>query len=115
MPMYEYECECGHADTIFMQMKDCNEHTIVMPCPKCAGNFRRQVSVPHTDLKEFHKPIELLSIAMEDREEIEAFAKRCPDVDVSLDETSELYGVPVARTRKAKLQALKAAGFVETK
>jgi len=52
---------------------------------------------------------------MEDLGEIRAFKQRCPDVDLSDDPDDPMYGVPIARSRKAKLEALKAAGFVETK
>jgi putative FmdB family regulatory protein len=114
MPLYDYKCDgCKHTDSIFLRMKDCNENTIVMPCPKCSANFRRQVSLPHTDLKEFHKPIEMFSIALNDDGEIAEFRQRCPDVEVESDPEHPNYGVPIARNRKQKLDALSAMGFTE--
>lgn len=68
----------------------------------------------NTDLVAFHKPIEMMSIAMEDENEIRVFKEKCPDVEVDLNPESEMYGIPIARNRKGKLQALAAAGFIET-
>jgi len=57
--------------------------------------------------------IEMMSIAMENPQEIRDFARRCPDVQISEDPKDPNYGIPVARNRKAKVQALKAAGYQE--
>lgn len=112
MPLYDYKCsECGHTHEEFYRITS----EPVQVCPKCnRQTYQRQVSLPHTDLKEFRTPIEMFSIAMEDPDEIREFARKCPDVDVCTDPDHPDYGVPIARTRKAKLQALKAAGFIET-
>lgn len=84
-------------------------------CPQCnAPEYRRQISLPHTDLKEFHTPIEMYSVAVEDLNEVRALKTSCPDADVSDDPRDPMYGVPIARSRKAKLQVLKASGYVET-
>ncbi len=111
MPVYTFKCRiCGHADDEYQRMSAAN----TQECPAChAPEYHKQVSLPHTDLKEYHTPIEMLSIAMEDREEIRAFKQRCPHVDLSDDPRDRNYGVPVARTRKAKREALAAAGYVE--
>jgi hypothetical protein len=85
-----------------------------LECPICWEDaYERQVSLPHTDLQEFSKPIEMFSVAMESLEEIRAFKAKCPDLDLSDDPASPDYGLPIARTRKAKLQALAAAGYQE--
>lgn len=116
MPLYEYKCDqCGYEDTKFMPMTQCTACTATVPCPLCAGNFRRQISVPHTDLKLFNDPIEMHSIAMNHDDDINEFRRRAPDVDVSSDPGDENYGIPIARNRKQKLAALKASGFSETK
>lgn len=111
MPIYPYKCEdCGHNPEVFQRMSD-RADTV---CPKCGGGrYHRVPCLPNTDMREFRKPIEMFSIGMEDDDEIRAFKERCPDVDVSMDPNDELYGVPIARTRKQKLQALNAAGFEE--
>jgi len=61
----------------------------------------------------FAVPIEMWSIAMDDDEEIRAFCLKAPDVSVSIDPNDPLYGVPIARNRQQKLQALKATGYAE--
>lgn len=85
-------------------------------CPKCNGQtYCKRPSLPHSDMIEFHKPVELYSIALNDDEEIKAFKRKAPDVYVETDPRSEMYGIPVARTRKQKLDALQAMGHVEIK
>lgn len=113
MPLYDFKCRaCGHAAEEYQRMSAPPSQD----CPQCgAPEYNKQVSLPHTDLKPFHKPIEMYSVAMEDLGEIRAFKQRCPDLDLSDDPADPMYGIPVAATRKAKLQALKAAGYVEAK
>lgn len=110
MPIYEYTCgACGHAAEEYHKMG----HLLTV-CPLCnRAAYHKQVSRVHTDLKEFHKPIEMYSVAEEDPAKIRALKSACPDADISDDPTNPLYGVPVARNRKAKLQVLKAQGFEE--
>lgn len=112
MPMYDFKCTgCGHADTEFFKMASEN----LQRCPKCLSlTYRKQVSLPHTDLKEFSKPIEMFSIAMSSEDEVRAFKRKCPDVECNDDINHPDFGLPVARSRKQKLQALAAAGYVET-
>jgi hypothetical protein len=62
---------------------------------------------------EFHRPIEMHSVSMAHPDEIEEFRRRCPGVEVSSDPTDDLYGVPIARTRREKLAVLDAVGFEE--
>lgn len=115
MPMYDYKCPgCGHESLEFMKMCG-KDYAPTVQCPKCFEIMDRQVSLPHTDLKEFATPVELYSIGMENIDEIRAFKQKCPDVECSDDPSNEMFGVPIARHRKGKLQALQAAGFVETK
>lgn len=113
MPIYEYECEaCGHEDDEFQFMHD--DHLTI--CPKCQmAEYKRRPSLPHSDMIEFHKPVELYSIALNDDEEIRAFKRKAPDVHVETDPRSEMYGIPIAKTRKQKLDALEAMGHVEIK
>lgn len=113
MPIYEYECNtCHHATDEFQFMSEAELTT----CPECGGEtYQKRPSLPHSDMVEFHKPIELLSIALNHDDEIREFQKAAPDVPIETDPRSEHYGIPIAKSRKQKLQALEAAGFVEKK
>lgn len=109
MPIYDAKCACGHeARDVYAKMNS------LIPCPKCGGTMERVPSLPHTDLKEFHTPIEMYSVAVEELVDVRRLKAACPDADISDDPASELYGVPVARSRKAKMQVLKATGFMES-
>lgn len=111
MPLYDYKCDdCGGAAVEFQHMRD----AALAVCSVCGGkNYHRVPSVPHTDMKDFTTPIEMMSIAMNDIDEIKAFKAKCPDVDVSGVVDDPMFGVPIARNRRQKLDALKAAGFQE--
>lgn len=111
MPIYCYQCDaCGHEDEEFQHIRE----AALTVCPACqAREYRRVPTLPSTDLREFRKPIEMLSIALNTDEEIREFKQQCPDVEVSMDEADDLYGVPIARNRKQKLAALDAMGFEE--
>ena len=111
MPLYDYKCDaCRHAQEEYQSIRS-DPLTL---CPSCGAEcFHRVPTLPHTDLKEYHTPIEQFSIAMETDEEIRDFMRKAPDVQVSTDPNDEMYGVPIAKCRRDKLQALKAAGYVE--
>lgn len=109
MPLYDYQCECGRTQSDVFRKMQSTESQIC----KCGKAMERVPVLPHTDLKDYHTPIELYSVAMEDQAEIEEFARKCPDVQISTDPRDEMWGVPIARNRKGKLQALKAAGHHE--
>jgi putative FmdB family regulatory protein len=111
MPRYDYACSsCGHAAE---EVHSIHLDSLTI-CPKCQKpDYSKQVVPITTDLREFHTPIEMYSIALNDDEEIKAFKKSAPDVDVSTDPRDEMYGIPIARSRKQKLQALKAMEFTE--
>jgi putative FmdB family regulatory protein len=111
MPMYSYLCShCGHSSDEFQKM---SSDPLVI-CPECGNHtYARVPTLPHTDLKEFNTPIEMFSIAMNDDDEIREFKRKCPDVEVETDPRHPNYGVPIARSRKQKLDALEAMGFTE--
>lgn len=114
MPMYEYECPaCSATDTVFRSI---TEHADPVQCPKCGHemnrDFHAEAAGPHLD-KEFHDPIQMHSVALCNNVDIQAFKRRNPDVDISDDPNDELYGVPIARTRRQKLGILEKEGFVE--
>lgn len=113
MPLFDMKCsQCDHADEEYLKI----HADSIQVCPKCNHlAYEKQVSVSRAKDAEFRTPIDLYSIAMESQEEIQAFKRRAPDVDCSDDPNDPMYGVPIARTRQAKLQALEVAGFQERK
>lgn len=118
MPMYGFKCAaCQHTETHFLAIQDYDaKQEDFGPCPKCQKpEWRRMFKKGRSPRSAFHKPIEMFSIALDTDEEIRAFKKQCPDVEISINQNDDMYGVPVANDRHAKMQALKAAGFVERK
>jgi len=111
MPLYEYVCRaCRHQSDEYQSIHD-DRLTI---CPACGEpEYRRVISVPHTDMKEFHKPIEMFSVALSTDDEIREVQRRCPDVRISADRDDPMYGVPIAASRKQKKAVLRATGFTE--
>lgn len=114
MPLYDYTCAlCGHKSVEFMRMCSAGEAPKV-ECKCCQYPMTRQVAMPHTPMQEYATPIEMFSIAMSSLEEVREFKQRCPDVDCNDDMDHPDFGLPIARSRHQKLQALKAAGYAET-
>lgn len=113
MPTYQYRCDgCENSFEAFRTMKDESPEK----CPKCTGTETTRVPcVPNTDMREFQVPIDLHSIGMTSLEQVLEFKRKCPDVECSDDMSHPNFGLPIARTRKQKLAAYKAVGFVETK
>ena len=113
MPIYTHKCSCGVTKDEYYPISSCDKNE-VMQCPKCgAMEYRRQVAQTTTDLKEFHKPIEMYSIGCNSLDEIRAMQKA--GVSISDDEHDPMYGIPIAHSRHEKLKALGVAGFVEAK
>ena len=111
MPIYSYRCEaCKHGTEEFQRMAD----VALTECPKCKqAQYHRVPCLAHTDLKEFSSPIEMYSIALNDDEEIKEFMRKAPGVDIATDPNDPMYGIPIARSRKQKLTALKAMQYTE--
>lgn len=111
MPMYDYACsDCGHASEEFQTIRE-DAYTT---CPVCSNEtYSRQVCVPRTMNREYDKPLEMHSLALNHDDDIRAFLGRNPGVQCSLDPADPNYGVPVARSRAEKLSILKAEGWEE--
>jgi putative FmdB family regulatory protein len=110
MPIYEFKCRLCHKKIeIYRKMAD---YQLPCDCPVCGNETDKQVSQTTTDLKEFHTPIELHSVAAVTPKQIREFQEAGIDIG---DPRSETYGTPVVRCRKDKLKALDVAGFTETK
>jgi putative FmdB family regulatory protein len=111
MPIYEFTCrECDDAFEVYRALAN---FTREVPCQKCGGVSDLRPSVPHTDLKEFHTPIEMHSIGCTSVEQIREMQRA--GVSISDNPTDPLFGTPIAHSRKEKLKALKVAGFTEAK
>lgn len=111
MPLRSYRCHnCQHEDDEYQKL----HAPPLIECPKCrTPNYAQVPSLPHTSHKEYHTPIEMMSIACDSLEEIRHLKSKCPDVDISEDENDPNYGIPIARNRKQKTDLLKATGYVE--
>lgn len=112
MPRIALTCDrCGATET---HMRGLTEDDPEIRC--CGAVMYRDYKAEstgrlHTGV--YHKPIEMHSVALHTPEEIAEFRKKAPDVEISADPAHPAYGVPVARTRSQKLQALRATGFEE--
>ena len=114
MPLYEFKCpRCDFHDLEFRVME---ERNLPVKCRRCeepmVRNFKAEAAGPHLD-REFHKPIEMHSLGLDHPADIREFQKRNPGVDISTDPDDELYGVPIARSRRQKLTILKNEGYQE--
>jgi len=112
--MYEYACpHCEHTESFFRSMSDSKAD---QSCPQCGKQMTRDYAAeaagPHLD-REYHKPIQMHSIGLTTREEIDDFRRRNPNATISDDPNDELYGVPIAHTRAEKLRILEQEGFEE--
>lgn len=114
MPLYAYEYtdDEGGDFEVFQKMKE--DHLTAhegRPCRRTVTcpNVRTQYGAgSHTDA------IEMYSIALNNKKDIEAFAKRNPNTQISTNRRDPLYGVPVVKSRSEKLKVLDNEGFVET-
>lgn len=59
-------------------------------------------------------PIEMLSIALDNEDEIAEFRQRNPGIEISDRRSDRNFGVPIAKSRSEKLRILEKEGFVET-
>ena len=112
MVSHDYECgHCGHRDTEYHRMGHAPD---VTNCPKCGmALYKKQVSAPHTDMKEYWRPIEMYSIAANSDEEIRQLKRDVPGLQISEDRSDPMYGVPIAKNYSEKKKALQSTGFVD--
>jgi putative FmdB family regulatory protein len=112
MPRYDYACSsCGHAAE---EVHSIHLDSLTI-CPKCQKpDYSKQIvarsrptsasSTPPSRCTP--SPLTMMTRSRSSR-------CRAPDVDVATDPRDEMYGIPIARSRKQKLQALKAMEFTE--
>jgi putative FmdB family regulatory protein len=112
MPIHEYECgNCSHHWCEYYKMSSLVAERLI--CPKCNLNSGvKQFSASHT-YRDFAKPIQHYSCAVMTRAEAEAIARACPDVEICMDEASEMFGVPISRNQTAKEQLMKFTGYID--
>jgi putative FmdB family regulatory protein len=113
MPLHDYKCmTCDHEiKDEFRKMVDL---VPVERCPMCGHlSMIREVPLVQTDMRDFSTPIEMYSVAVQDLGEIRRLQRECPDAVISDDPKNPLYGVPIAKHRKAKLRVLKVSHFEE--
>lgn len=110
MPLFDFECECGERKQDVYRSVQARDNPEA--CPRCHKNMIRQFPLVHTDLQDFHTPIEMFSVACNTPDEIRQMQR--VGVPISDNPSDPMYGVPIAHNRSEKKKALKAAGFVET-
>lgn len=111
MPLYPYLLADGTVRDVFQHMSEPHLTEIDgQACQRtiCAPNVRTEYGAgSHTE------PIKMMSVALDNEDEIDDFRKRNPGVDISSDRTHPDFGVPVATSRSQKMRILKNEGFVE--
>lgn len=112
MPRYQYACDaCEHEFETFQHIRS----EPMIRCPECGKpRLQRVPQMCGTLNREYKKPIEAFSIALDTEEEIDAFRDRNPGTDISRDRRHPLFGVPVLRSRAEKLRVYKREGMIET-
>lgn len=111
MPIYPYQCSaCNYGKDEYQKMHE--PHIVV--CPDCGREtYKRQVCQVHTDLKEFHRPVKMNSIAVCSLEEVRELQRTCPGIEISDNPDHPDFGVPIARSRAEKLRILSSVGWEE--
>lgn len=114
MPLYAYKYLDGEQER-FEEYQHIHEDALTehegRPCERTVQSFQ-----PHTRYGKGtgSNPIEMLSIAVDSEEEVDAFRERNPGVEISRDRSSRVFGVPIATSRSEKLRILQREGFAET-
>lgn len=114
MPMYTYRFtdEQGGEFEDFQHIQEI-AHTVKegRPCERLVCGAK-----VHTNYGKGNNcsAIEMLSIALDNEDEIAEFRSRNPGVEISNRREDRNFGVPIAKSRKEKLRILEREGFVET-
>lgn len=114
MPIYSYrwtDDQGGEFETFQSMREDALIEYSGRPCVKqVVGSKVRTQYGEGSDTK----PVEMLSIAVDNEDEVDEFRARNPGTEISRDRRSPLFGVPVAKSRSEKLRILKKEGYIET-
>jgi hypothetical protein len=109
VPIHEYLCVCGRILAEYVKLSSSPPPTL--PCP-CGDTAKRQFPTVHTRL-DFAKPVELMSCAPTDPDDVRNFARNNPNIKVELNEASDMYGVPIAHNETERRQVLKYFGYTD--
>ena len=108
MPVYCYKCPlCEAVESIFRSISCRN---VAPQCPECGAAIMDRDIVAegtNTPMQEYHKPIEMYSVAPTSADEVTELRRKLPNVKFN-DQF-----VPIAHSRHEKLAILKATGFLE--
>lgn len=108
MPSHDHQCEtCQREETVH------NKVTEDPVWPECCGEIMPRVYGTAHRTGIFEKPIEMLSMAVDNESEIAGFRHRNPGVEISHDRANPNFGIPIARTRKEKMAILRHEGYEE--
>ncbi len=113
MPLYEYrytDAAGGTFDDVASIHSDALTSHEGRPCERMVQRPKVRTSYGAGGNTE---PIEMMSISVDNDEEIAAFRRRNPGTDISHDRNDRLYGIPVVKSRGEKLRVLKREGFQE--
>ena len=108
MPSHTHQCQKCHREEVVY-----NRLSQVPVWPECCGETMPRVFDTDHRTGRFAKPIEMLSIALNDDAEIAGFRRRNPGAEISHDRADPNYGVPIAHTRKEKLTILRNEDYEE--
>ena len=113
MPLYDYQYTdaFGGEFEVFQHIREetLTEHA-GRPCKRTVQRPKVRTKYGEGSNTE---PIKMLSIAVDNEDEVDDFRRRNPGVEISRDRRNPLFGVPVASSRSQKLRILKAEGFAE--
>lgn len=114
MPMYSYKFT-DPAGGVFEEFQYMREDALVFkdgrPCERTVQAFK---AVTNYGEGSGTNPIEMMSIALDNEDEIDDFRQRNPGVEISRDRRDRNFGIPIAKSRKEKLRILDREGFAET-
>lgn len=115
MPTYGYrytDTEGGEFDEFQHIHEDAFTVKDGRPCERTVAAFKPQTRYGKGNTCE---PIEMMSIALDNEDEIQEFRARNPGVEISSDRADRNFGVPIAHSRSQKKAILDKEGFVDTK
>lgn len=118
--LFDFLCvddACSHLTQSMSHLKD----AITPRCERCGQDTRRLEKQgifaigngPRNLTGRFDKPIEMMSVALDDDAAIADFRERNPTAEVSSTRGHPLYGVPIAHTRQEKMEILTNEGYAE--